>query len=173
MSLFLTFSFEKFLLLKPAAPYKEGAVLSHSPPLQLDEELSGSGPITTKLSTLPIWCIGSLWVYYFIFIPLPVTSSNQVSLGTAQTKSPAADLVGTRPGAAASLVPVLVSGDLIVLKQSLYRLIFQCPLHFLVSYLHICCGTVSCSLCSSVDWVGVSPVCSGKWTPLPPISQPS
>ena len=27
------FIFEKFLLLNPAAPYKEGPVLSHSPPL--------------------------------------------------------------------------------------------------------------------------------------------
>ena len=41
-----------------------------------------------------------------------------------------------------------------------------------VSYLHICCGTVGCSLCSTVDQVGVSPMCREKWTPLPPISLP-
>ena len=63
--------------------------------------------------------------------------------------------------------------DLIVLKQSLYCHFFQCPLYFLVSYLHICRGIVGCSLCSSVDRLGVSPMCRGKWTPLPPISPPS
>ena len=36
---FSLFLFEKFLLLNPAAPYKEGPVLSHTPTLQLDQEL--------------------------------------------------------------------------------------------------------------------------------------
>ena len=63
--------------------------------------------------------------------------------------------------------------DLFVLKQSLYHLFFQCPLYFLVSYLHKRWGAVGCSLCSSVDWLGVSPMCRGKWTLLPPISPPS
>ena len=63
--------------------------------------------------------------------------------------------------------------DLFVLKQSPYRLFFQCPLYFLVSYLQKCWGAVGCSLCSSVDWVGVSLVWRGKWTPLPPILWPS
>ena len=62
--------------------------------------------------------------------------------------------------------------DLIVLKHSSYHLIFQCPLQFLVSDIHICCSTGGCSLCSS-DQLGVSPVPRGKWTPLPPISLPS
>ena len=44
--------------------------------------------------------------------------------------------------------------DLIVLKHSSYRQIFQCPLS-LVSDLHICWNTVGCSLCSS-DQLGVS-----------------
>ena len=47
------FLFEQFLLLNPATPYKEGPVLSHSPPLQPDRGLSGSGPHMTQLSTLP------------------------------------------------------------------------------------------------------------------------
>ena len=51
-------------------------------------------------------------------------------------------------------------GDLIVLKHSSYRLIFQCPLS-LVSNLHICWNTVGCSLCSS-DQIGVSVVLSGS-----------
>ena len=39
---FFIFLFEQFLLLNLAAPYKEGPVLSHHPPLQLDLGLSGS-----------------------------------------------------------------------------------------------------------------------------------
>ena len=41
---FFHFFFETFLLPNPAAPYKKGPVLSHSPPLQLDWGLSWSGP---------------------------------------------------------------------------------------------------------------------------------
>ena len=78
------FLFEKILLLNPAAPYKEGPVLSHSPPLHLDPGLSRSGPNTARLSTLPRRHPQSLWVYHFVLIPLPVTSSNQVCLGAAQ-----------------------------------------------------------------------------------------
>ena len=78
------FLFEKILLLNSASPYKEGPVLSHSLPLQLDWGLSGSGPHMAQLSTLPSWGPQSLWVYHFFLIPLPTTSSNQVSLGAAQ-----------------------------------------------------------------------------------------
>ena len=80
---FPLFLFEKFLLLNPAAPYKEGPVLSHSPPLQLEQGLSRTD--MAQLSTLSSRCTRSLWVYYFVLIPLPATSSNQVSLGAAQT----------------------------------------------------------------------------------------
>ena len=52
---FFTFLYEKFLLLKPATPYKEGPVLSHSPPLQLDQGLSRLGPVKAQLSTLSSW----------------------------------------------------------------------------------------------------------------------
>ena len=52
--------------------------------------------------------------------------------------------------------------DLIVLKHSPYCLVFQYPLQLLFSCSHICWGTVGCSLCSSVDWLGVSPVCRGS-----------
>ena len=79
------FLFQKILLLNPASPYKEGPVLSHSPPLQLDQGLSRSGPNTAQLSTFPTWYPQSLWVYHFVLIPLPATSSNQVSLGAAET----------------------------------------------------------------------------------------
>ena len=50
--------------------------------------------------------------------------------------------------------------DLIVLRHSSYRQIFQCPLS-LVSDLHICWNTVGCSLCSS-DQLGVSLVLRGS-----------
>ena len=62
---------------------------------------------------------------------------------------------------------------LIVLKHSLYCLIFQCPLQFLVSNLHICWNSIGCLLCSSEDRLGVSTMHSGEWTLLPPISLPS
>ena len=80
--------FETFLLLKPAAPYKEGPVLSLTqPPLQLDQGLSRSGPVAAQLSTLRCLCGCSqtLGVCLFVLIPLPVTSSNKHSLGAAQT----------------------------------------------------------------------------------------
>ena len=38
------FLFEKIVLLNPAASYKEGPVLSLSPPLQLDQDCPGHGP---------------------------------------------------------------------------------------------------------------------------------
>ena len=79
--------FRKILLLNPATPYKEEPVLSHSPPFWLDWGLSGSGPHTAQLSIVPSQCPRSPCVYHFVLIPLPVTSSNQVSLGAAQALS--------------------------------------------------------------------------------------
>ena len=61
-SLFSLFLFEIFLLLKPATPYKEGPGHTHSPPPQLDQGLSGSGPIPAQLSALPRLQPQSLWV---------------------------------------------------------------------------------------------------------------
>ena len=78
------FLFEKILLLSPDAPYKEGPVLSHSPPLQLDRGLSRSGPHMAQLSPLPSQHPQSSCVYHFVLIPLTVTSSNQVCLSAAQ-----------------------------------------------------------------------------------------
>ena len=60
----------------------------------------------------------------------------------------------SRPG------PCAGPGDLIVLKHSSYRQIFQCPLS-LVSDLHICWNTVGCLLCSS-DQLGISLVLRGS-----------
>ena len=181
------FLFKKFLLLNPATPYKEGPVLLNSAPLQLGPGLSGSGPHMAQLSTLPSRhppvSVGlSLHPYSPpCHFKQPGVSPCCSSL-VWQGREP---LTGSLPGVlrqgwqqAPGLglqLPWSRAGprDLIVLKQSLYCHFFQCPLYFLVSYLHICRGIVGCSLCSSVDRLGVSPMCRGKWTPLPPISPPS
>ena len=65
-------------------PYKEGPHLSHSPSVQLDRGLSGSGSHMAQLSTLPSQHPQYPWVYHFILIPLPATSGNQVSHSIAQ-----------------------------------------------------------------------------------------
>ena len=52
-------------------------------------------------------------------------------------------------------------------------LVFQCPLQFLVSNLHIGWVTVGCLLCSSEDRLGVSPMHREKWTQLPSVLLPS
>ena len=148
---------EKILLLSPAAQYEERPVLSHSPPQQLDRGLSGSGPHTAQLSTLPSQRPQSLWVYHFVLIPLPATSSNQVSRCCSSLVRQGMELLtqlsprSPTPGLGLQLPwsPGLSQG-LFVLKQSPYCLFFQCPLYLLVSYLHQRWGTVSCSLCSSV-----------------------
>ena len=65
-------------------PYKEGHILSHTPPLQLGRRLSGSGSHMAQLSTLLSQRPWSPWVYHFLLIPLPATSGNQVSHSVAQ-----------------------------------------------------------------------------------------
>ena len=124
---FFTFS-EKFLLLNPATPYKEGPVLSHSPPLQLDRGLSVSGPNTAQLSTLPSW-------EHMVSVGLPLHSysraprdlkqpglsqccSNLVWKGRGpltwfSPSSPAAGPAGAWPGATVTLVPLLVPRTLL------------------------------------------------------------
>ena len=124
-------------------------------------------------------------VCHFILIPLPETSSNQVSPSAARalfgrggswsmapSHKPCGRPAGRQTWGCCHPDPCTHPRDLIVLRHSPYRLIFQCPLQFLISNLHICWGTVGCSLCSSEDQLGVPPVCRGKWTPLPPISLP-
>ena len=164
-------------------PYKEGPDLSHSPPLQLGQGLSGSGSYAAQLSTLLSQHPRSPWVFHFVLIPLPATSGNQVSESIAQA------LFGSGGGRKSGSLPGVLQQaphgrawgcsrpgasvgprDLFVLKQSPYLLFSQCPLYFLVSYLHKRWDAFGCSLCFSVEWVGVSPRCRGKLTPLPPIS---
>ena len=90
----------------------------------------------------------------------------------ALSQSPAAGPVGVGLGLQSPWSLCWSRGPFF-LKQSPYRLFFQCPLYFWVSYFHKRWGTVGCLLCSSVDRLGVSPMCRGKWTLLPPISLPS
>ena len=79
------FLFEKILLLNPAAPYKEGPVLSHSPPLQLHWGQSGSESNMAHSQLSPAGAHSLCgFTNHFVLIPLPETSSNQVSLGAAQ-----------------------------------------------------------------------------------------
>ena len=79
------FLFGKILLLNPVAPSVQGrASLLTKPTFPARPGLSGSGPNTAQLSTLPSQRPQSLWVYHFVLIPLSATSSNQVSHGVAE-----------------------------------------------------------------------------------------
>ena len=79
------FLFGKILLFNPAAPSIQGRACPLTQPTSpARQSLSGSGPNTTQFSSLPSQRPQSLWVYHYILIPLPVTSSNQVSLNAAQ-----------------------------------------------------------------------------------------
>ena len=62
------------------------------------------------------------------------------------------------------------TGPFTVPGLTVSHLFFQCPQYFLVSYLHKRWDAVGCLLCSSVDWLGISPMCRRKWTLLPPIT---
>ena len=118
------FLLEKFLLLNPAAPYKEGHVLSPSPPLWLDRGLSGSGPHMAQLSTLPSWHPQSPCVYhtssFFPSLRLQATRSLSVLLKPCLAGEGTISLAlsqescdrpgGCGPGAAVALVPTLVPG---------------------------------------------------------------
>ena len=78
---------------------------------------------------------------------------------------------GHGPGATVTLVLALVPGTFLSWSNPLTVCFFSILYTFWS--LHKCWGAVGCSLCSSVDWLGVLPRCGGKWTQLPPISLPS
>ena len=135
------------------------------------------------LSSLPMQGPQSLWVYHFVLIPLPAIqatrslsvllkpcSAGEGAINPALSQESCRMPGGRWPGTAVALVPALVPGTLLSWSSPLTICFFQCPLCFLVSYLHKRWGTVVCSLCFSVDWLGDSPVCRGKSTLLPPIS---
>ena len=117
----------------------------------------------------------SLWLQATrsLLVLLKPCLAGEGAVDPALSQKPCGRPCGCNVWGCSHLGPCAGSRNLIVLKHSPYRLIFQCPLHFLVSYLHICWGTVGCSLCSSEDQLGISPMCRGKWTPLPPISPSS
>ena len=115
---FSLFVFENFFLLKPATLYKEVPVLSHSPPLLLEQGLSRSGPIMSQLSTLPSRSPQSPSL--FPSLRLQATRSFLVLLKPCLAREGAIDLALSQescgrpgsagPGAAATLVPTLVLG---------------------------------------------------------------
>ena len=148
--------------------YKEGPVLSHSPPLQLGQGLSGSGLHAAPLSTpqpVPVVSLG------FPLHPYsPPCDFRQPGLshccsglvwqgrGPFTWLSPRSPVAGpaqawgcSRPG------PHTGPRDLFVLNQSPYLLFSQCPLYFLFSYLHKCWAAFGYWLCFSVEWVNSTP----------------
>ena len=163
-------------------PYKKGPVLSQSPPLQLGWDCPGQGP-TWPNSQLSPASAPSLHRFttssLFPSLRLQATRCRLVLLKSCLAGEGAINPTLSqescsrpgrrRPGGCSRPGPHAGPRDLFVLKQSPYLLLFQCPLWFLVSYLHKRWGAVGCSLCSSVDWVGDSFRCRGKLTPPPPI----
>ena len=125
---FFSFSFWKIPFIQVCLS-KQAPGLSHSPILQPDWGLPGSGSITAQLFPAGIqshWCTPPLCVCHFILIPPsdfkhPGPSwccSNLVWQGRElltwlSPKNPVADPVGAGPGAAATLVPPLVPGNLL------------------------------------------------------------
>ena len=160
------FLFEKILLLNPATPSLQGRACPLTQPTSLARPRTVwvRAPHGPTLNSPQLAPTVSLCLPHFILLPLPATSSNQVSLGTAQALfgRRGNHQLGSLPGVLRQAWWVRAWGcsrpgphsgprDLFVLKQSPYRLFFQCPLYFLVSYLHKRWGAVSCLLCSSVD----------------------
>ena len=159
-------------LTQPTSPARPGAVRSGSHTAQLSTLLSQrlrvslgfplrpySPPFDFRPPGLSQCCSGLVW-------------QGRGPLIRLSPRSPAAGLAGQAWGCSCP-GPCVGPRDLFVLKQSPYLLFSQCPLYFLVSYLHKRWADFGCSLCSSVEWVGISPRCRGKLTPLPPISPPS
>ena len=120
------FLFEKILLLNPAAPYKEGPVLSLSPPLLLDGDCLHQGP-TGPNSQLSPASTHSLHVFtilsLFPSLQLQATRSLSVllkpclagegAISTAVSQESCGRPGGRWPGAAVALVPTLVPGTLL------------------------------------------------------------
>ena len=104
---------------------------------------------------------------------LPVWQGRE-PLTWLSSKNPVVDPWGAGPGAAATLVLVLLPGTLLPQTNNLLTVEdFSMSSPVLTSNLHICWDTIGCALCSSEDRLGVLPMRRGKWTLLPPISPPS
>ena len=123
VSFFSLFRFEKILLLNPAAPYKEGPVLSHSPPLKLGMGLSRSGPTVPNSQLSPVGAhslCGFTTLSLFLSLRLQATRSLSVLLkpclagegavNPALSQESCGRPSGCGPGATVALVPVLVPG---------------------------------------------------------------
>ena len=185
MPLFSLFLFENFLLFKPATPNKR--LVSHTAQLcNQTRDYPGQGPsLSNSSQPVSIVSVGEHHPCVFASSSLfpPETSSIQVHPRVAQTAlygregSPLSDslpriLQQTQQALGLGLQPPWSlrwpQGPYCPEALSLPS-DFSMSSTVLPSNLHICWDTVGCSLCSSVDWVGVSPMCRGKWNPLPPI----
>ena len=106
----------------PLPPYKEGPVLSHSPPLQLDRDCLGQGH-TAQFSTPPGRCPWSPWVYHFSLFPslwpqatrslsvlLKLCLAGVGAISSALSQESCGEPSRRRPGAAVALFPMLVPG---------------------------------------------------------------
>ena len=143
-SLFPLFLFEKFLLLKPATPYK--GLTSHTAPLSNRTwDYPGQGP--TQPSSPQLVSIVSEGVHspcvfatssLFPSLPLQATRSFPVLLKSCLAGEGAVDLAlsqepcsrpgGHRTWSCSHPCPHAGPRYLIVLKHSPYCLVFQCPL---------------------------------------------
>ena len=121
------FLFEKIFLLNPVP-----SIQGRACPLTQPTSPARPGTVQVRVPHSPTVNSPQLptprppWVYHFILIPLPATSSNQISgccsnlvwqgrgpSARLSPRSPAAGLAGSGPGAAAALVPALVPGTLL------------------------------------------------------------
>ena len=143
------------MLLNPAAQYKERPVLSHSPALGLAWDCPGQGS-TLPNSQLSLASTHCLWCIYHISSLFPslqpqATRSLYMLLKPCLAGEGAVNHALSQgscgiPGVLWHAWQARALGfcgpgphadrrDLFVLKQSPYRLFFQCPQYFLVSYL--------------------------------------
>ena len=118
------FLFGKILLLNPASPYREGPVLSLSPPLPLYPDCLHQGPTWPNSQLSPTGAHGLQCVYHTsslfpslqpqatesLSVLLKPSLAGEGAVNPALSQESCSRPSGPRPGAAVALVPVLVPG---------------------------------------------------------------
>ena len=117
------FLFEKILLLNSATPYKEGPVISHSPPLQLDQGLFGQDPTQPNSELSPAGTHGLRAFTTSSLVPslrrqatrsllvlLKPCLAGEGAVNPALSQETCGRPGGHGPGTAVALVPVRVPG---------------------------------------------------------------
>ena len=162
-----------------------GPVLSHSPPLLLGRGLSVPGSQAAQLSKspqpAPAVSLGLPLCPYSPPCDFRQPGLSQCCSGLVwQRRRPLTWLSPRSPaaGPAHAGLGLQLSWSL-RWSQGLFcpeaiplPSVFSVSSVLLVSYLHKRWAAFGCSLCFSVEWVGVSPRCRGTLTLLPPISPP-